>query len=215
MLVSLLIVLVGTIIPGCNRRKPEEAVAETETPEASDTREPEGGTTLQLTPEGRQRTESVLRSQPADPRDSAFASQRTLAIPAYPSDYRLGRLYRPSAGPMEHDASEYAREYLLAIRDGTSVSVESLGPGARNAVVELTGALSETASLRIGQAVVFTDEEVSVRFRFVQLSGSISGELIVALDGGDWYTSDIQTSRESGSEDVYEPGITETGVRTR
>jgi hypothetical protein len=116
---------------------------------------------------------------------------------------------------MEHDASEYAREYLLAIRDGTSVSVESLGPGARNAVVDLTGALSETASLRIGQAVVLTDEEVSVRFRFVQLSGSISGELIVALDGGDWYTSDIQTSRESGSEDVYEPGITETGVRTR
>ena len=207
--------LVGIIIPGCNRREPEEAIPESEAPVANDAGEPQGSTTLQLTPEGRERTESVLRSQPADPRDSAFASQRTLAIPAYPSDYQLGRLYRPSAGAMEHDASEYAREYLLAIRDGGSLSVDSLGPGARSAVTDLAGALSERASLRIGPAVVLTDEEVSVQFRFVQLSGSIAGELIVALDEGDWYTSDIQTSRESGSDDVYEPGITEAGVRTR
>ena len=202
-------------ISGCKRREAEQISAQSPAPSSSDQQQPEGSAPLQLTEEGRQRSESVRRSQPADPRDSTFASQRPLAIPAFPYDYLLGRLNRPPAGSPERDASAHAREFLLAVRDQESYSIDTLPPGARRAVAELAGTLSEGASLRIGPVAALSDEEFSVRFRFVQTVDTVTGELIVALDGGDWYTSDIQIAREGDSDSVYEPGITVTDGRSR
>jgi len=159
----------------------------------------------------------VERSQPADPRDSAFAAQQPLAVPTFPRDYVLGQLAQTLTDPVAVEAREYARSFLLSLGTDSPPVVDGLAPGARMAVTELAESLSEDASLRIGTIVQLSDGEYSVEFRYLQASDPVVGELIVAFEEGDWYTSDIQTSRQRDSDQsddqLYEPGITARGNR--
>jgi hypothetical protein len=149
---------------------------------------------LRLTDEGRDRA-AVAIATPADPRDTAFESNRLLAVPLYPRDTLIGPVSMATLSARDRAVVGAARDLFEALIAGElpigSIS-PGIGPGGRATLEELRQAAAGLDEVRVGAVSELPGGEVSVPFRLLGQGADAVGEAVMAKTGDQWYTLDIR-----------------------
>lgn len=156
---------------------------------------------LTLTPEGRERSAGESEELPMiDPRVDAFERGRGRATALFPLDYYIGAI-RPPRNAFDRQIWELGHR-LLEGSEENSITVASFDRDALEEVRRYTGG---DRAFRLTPPVSLGDEHYSLLFRRTG-SVPVSGEVILVLNRGQWYTAGIQWVPVDPERAPYAPG---------
>ena len=193
---SVALLLLASCVPE-DGRGPGTSVPSQASPVDDESAETNG---LTLTEEGRDRASGASDPLPAiDPRDDAFERARARVEPLYPLDYRIGPL-RPPQNAFDRQVWRLAFD-LLNGEESDSIAVAPFDRGSLEALFASTG---EGDEFRITPPASLGDAQYSLLFRRTGPE-PVTGELILVLDRGRWYTAGIQWMAADARRAPYAP----------